>query len=625
MVSIPADYSSFSFAPSSKDRPPPSSRRSSRSSSLPPPSLPRPPRRRTQELNGPTVHCPSQLPGLKVELDQARRDPAGPATVSATGPGPATSNGALSHSPAPTLAPPRNPATDHPLSAEEALDILARVERDVGRSDWNLRKIKGSLRAFAGLSPTEEDLRATTVSPQEAFLDYSEVDSQLHDAGLDSKSSLFAPLPGQALHQQGGAQPPAGQGHRLHPRAPVHTFEGSHRAYSPSSLGSKGDLFPAPKNAVSWSGTSDGSPAADDGPATPEDQFAPHKDSDPDRDPDPDPDARASRLDYFGRNMNSFPSPHYWPGPPVDHAALIKPVDGEVHRRQAEAERVEALKFAGSDVALPSPGLDGPGVAGGAGLRYASSAKLAQHLGLPGPGSSGVGVGAGAGAVYGYGAQVAGHKRAYEGDHQTDGRTGAGPTLSFTFGGKKVRVDSANGSPFANNGLSSDPAQYAPLPPLQPLYGHGGPISSGGSANGSPYYSHTPSGEPLANPPLSSTLLPGLVPNAPPKGRKPRRPSAPPLPPLPYDPSLPPDQQPQHPPPPPGQLRCPLMLPDGASCGVMFRRPYDLARHRETVHGEGGGNGKIVKSWTCAECKGVFSRKDALIRHSRIVQHNSGL
>lgn len=599
MVTIPADYSSFSFAPSGPARPHSSSRRSSRSSSLPPPSLPRPPRRRTQELNGPTVHCPTQLPGVKAELDKLKSDDpdsalkanATPATTLSTNSRPPA------HPPAPMIGPPRNPATDHPLSAEEALDILARVERDVGRSDWNLRKIKGSLRAFAGLSPTAEDLRATTVSPQEAFLDYNEVDHQLHDAGLDSKSSLFAPLPGQAMLQQGGGggahAAGQGQGQRLHPRGPVHTFEGSHPVYSPSGLGPKGDSFPVPKNAVSWSGTSDDSPGADE-PTTPEDQFASEKDV----------DLPASRLDYYERNMKSFPSPHYWPGPPVDEGEYIKPVDGEIHRRQVEAERVEALKFAGSDVALPSPSLDGQG---GGGFRYGSSAKLSQHLGLP------------ASAGYGYGSPVAGQKRAYEGGGEAEGRTG--PTLNLTFGGKKVRVDSAgNGSPFANNGLSSDPAQYAPLPPLQPHYLHH--TQSGSPSGASPYYD--PSVSPY-DPSLSTTLLPGLVPNAPPRGRKPRRPSAPPLPPLPYDPSLPPDQQPQHPPPPAGELRCPLTLPDGAACGVLFRRPYDLARHRETVHGEGGGVGRVAKSWTCAECKGVFSRKDALIRHSRIVQHNSGL
>ncbi|KAI5475277.1 zinc finger, C2H2-type domain containing protein [Pseudohyphozyma bogoriensis] len=69
-------------------------------------------------------------------------------------------------------------------------------------------------------------------------------------------------------------------------------------------------------------------------------------------------------------------------------------------------------------------------------------------------------------------------------------------------------------------------------------------------------------------------------------------------------------------------IRCPHVYPDGASCGVIFRRPYDLARHRETIHGEGG---KAKKEWVCEECHGSFSRKDALIRHSRIRNHNSGV
>ncbi|KPV75715.1 uncharacterized protein RHOBADRAFT_52749 [Rhodotorula graminis WP1] len=75
-----------------------------------------------------------------------------------------------------------------------------------------------------------------------------------------------------------------------------------------------------------------------------------------------------------------------------------------------------------------------------------------------------------------------------------------------------------------------------------------------------------------------------------------------------------------------GSIRCDHLNSDGTTCGVIFRRPYDLARHRETIHNEslGGEKLKSVKEWRCHECDGTFSRKDALIRHCRIRGHKAG-
>ncbi|CEH13971.1 Zinc finger, C2H2 [Ceraceosorus bombacis] len=82
-------------------------------------------------------------------------------------------------------------------------------------------------------------------------------------------------------------------------------------------------------------------------------------------------------------------------------------------------------------------------------------------------------------------------------------------------------------------------------------------------------------------------------------------------------------------------------------CGTEFHRPYDLARHRETIHGKEEAallrQGNITKEqcrvlykevdpakslatveWRCDGrngCGSVFSRKDALLRHRRIRGH----
>lgn len=80
-------------------------------------------------------------------------------------------------------------------------------------------------------------------------------------------------------------------------------------------------------------------------------------------------------------------------------------------------------------------------------------------------------------------------------------------------------------------------------------------------------------------------------------------------------------------PPPSGTIFCDFELPAGGICGVVFRRPYDLARHKDTIHGVGGSGKKGAgrKEWACQECGGTFSRKDALIRHGRTRNHDIGV
>ncbi|KAA1069971.1 hypothetical protein PGT21_036813 [Puccinia graminis f. sp. tritici] len=59
----------------------------------------------------------------------------------------------------------------------------------------------------------------------------------------------------------------------------------------------------------------------------------------------------------------------------------------------------------------------------------------------------------------------------------------------------------------------------------------------------------------------------------------------------------------------------------GEKCETMFKRPYDLARHKETIHDSEGPGGNRKPQWKCGQCGGGFSRKDALIRHCRTRNH----
>ncbi|PWY99932.1 hypothetical protein BCV70DRAFT_175373 [Testicularia cyperi] len=96
----------------------------------------------------------------------------------------------------------------------------------------------------------------------------------------------------------------------------------------------------------------------------------------------------------------------------------------------------------------------------------------------------------------------------------------------------------------------------------------------------------------------------------------------------------------------PGTTKCDYTSPvTGITCQTAFHRPYDLARHRETIHAreEAGfireGRLKLddcvvlgkevdpqksmaVVEWKCKTCGASFSRKDAMLRHERL-RHNA--
>lgn len=64
---------------------------------------------------------------------------------------------------------------------------------------------------------------------------------------------------------------------------------------------------------------------------------------------------------------------------------------------------------------------------------------------------------------------------------------------------------------------------------------------------------------------------------------------------------------------------CDKVYPDGTQCHRSFTRPYDLARHQETLHAS------VRKTFTCQVCGSdskTFSRLDALSRHMRLKHPN---
>ena len=96
-----------------------------------------------------------------------------------------------------------------------------------------------------------------------------------------------------------------------------------------------------------------------------------------------------------------------------------------------------------------------------------------------------------------------------------------------------------------------------------------------------------------------------------------------------------------------GSTRCDYRSPiTGQVCQTAFHRPYDLARHRETIHAREEASfireGKLrledcivlgkevdpkksmaVVEWKCKTCGASFSRKDAMLRHERL-RHSAG-
>ncbi|KFY41496.1 hypothetical protein V494_02960 [Pseudogymnoascus sp. VKM F-4513 (FW-928)] len=58
-------------------------------------------------------------------------------------------------------------------------------------------------------------------------------------------------------------------------------------------------------------------------------------------------------------------------------------------------------------------------------------------------------------------------------------------------------------------------------------------------------------------------------------------------------------------------FKCELIRPSGKPCNAVFSRPYDLTRHRDTIH---NARKQKTRCQFCTEEK-TFNRKDALMRH----------
>ncbi|BGP22542.1 hypothetical protein JCM10295v2_001427 [Rhodotorula toruloides] len=638
---------------------------------------------------------------------------------------------------------PTPPYTDHPLLPSEQSDLLDRVRRDL--LDVDLSSIKGPLRALAlsrdrdstptpGLlshsspiqqqptlpqhlpqqvtpksallrSPAQEDaLSAGTVSPQEAFLDYNEVDSRLHDPsdplfsggsgrstefGVGVGGSLFAPLPQATAAATAGTVSPTPSYRAQSPHLVPHTPSTAtslplarDRSSTPPTISSprhgarRGPHpFSVPQNAVTWAerrslsghrlvgGVVDGDADDDDGDfGTDGEPSQEHMERD-------EEEAEKRRLeavrrekglkDGFGRFEEGDVDVSKPEGVEMSEAETWRyGVKSELKDEENEAgyplvagkgvSRVPVLStFAPALPPLPqhpsssynSFAAPRPSSASSTAASVASGFSAFQHeLAKQRQGSHGFAPPAAASLVSGDGGTstprrtaaasalaslnaLAGWYAAQQG--QPRGPVGAEVQQSPVRPQRKRKPSQMAKAAY---GLVSDedaedapgePDDSASAPP--PLPASATPTVSSdadGDVGGESDASYHSSQSSYQAAPARRRGTPSGS-SAPPNKRRRRNPAtstsrssggggggggggS-------------------------GSIRCDHLNSDGSTCGVIFRRPYDLARHKETIHGEGLKGEKVrVKEWKCEQCGGTFSRKDALLRHGRIRGHKTG-
>ncbi|GAA6042206.1 hypothetical protein JCM8097_005092 [Rhodosporidiobolus ruineniae] len=655
------------------------------------------------------------------------------------------------------------PHPDHPLLPSEQSDLLDRVRRDLLELDVDLSSIKGPLRALA-LSNTERDRTPTpsaitvpptqttpkaaslrspatsvladdalsvgTVSPQEAFLDYTAVDSRLHDPadplysggkngefGVGVGGSLFAPLPGQQQQQGRAASPkvssPLAQSrqHQQHPPQPYHpspspssTYAGVEASPAPSAASGTASRrphpFSVPQNAVTWAerrsrsgqhwlgGALDGDADDDDGDFTVGESES-TEDSETEQRRREEAVRKQARLgEGFGR---------------------FRKEEADLKTGDVRLSQEERARYGLDEVGRPIPG----STAAAAAVEEDGEGEVTPKVE-----DKGFSFGAYGGKKPVYGSTAPSQPAQLKQQHQVDyglfqfappaqqhqphqpfpfsfSASNAAqhllPSLPISATGSGTNTPQRAAAASALAGLNAfappPPAQqqqsYPPPPALAPaadsqttpqrpqrnrkrsriaqaaLYGDdyavssaagvdaavdeeddvhvgGGdfvpppPGSTGSSAaaedasfQGSSQGDYDPGHESDASYRSSASSF-GYAPaaSAPSGGTRRAHPSS----------------ASSGPPPPkrrrrapaassaaaagPNAILCDHTNADGSPCGVAFRRPYDLARHKETIHGEDLGGGKVKsKEWKCEECGGTFSRRDALLRHGRIRGH----
>ncbi|KAK4048755.1 hypothetical protein OIV83_004521 [Microbotryomycetes sp. JL201] len=681
-----------------------------RASSVPVQTLPKPIRRRTQEWKDQQTFVPSyygsqHAPADAVALAAAATTalPSSTLPAGATGYTPLQQQQLLQQYQQQLQNQQQQllwaPSTDHPLSLPEQQDLLDRVRRDLNGVD--LDTIKGPLRALALAPQNDNDLAATansvyassqpaygsqqaverereemlrkTVSPQEAFLDYDDVDHRLsHSSPRSLGASLFAPLPHRTspvlTHQlQPPRTPPLVATVKSTTKSPRASTNGSTVAStstavaptSPSATGAAGLLtsprssarkaqhpFAVPENAISWleRTTSNGNLATGDDMADFEKGGSSSDDPDDDG-PDDDVDDKGV---FGGRDGGggktkadgsvvhpdkqrarslSLPNDEVTESdlrtkttqinlsalPPLinDGAATLARDEAEQETTGAEADQDAPFGLEGSDPLLAD--------------RYEvppppKSADMTPAFGFAPPPPPGA---AGSGQI-----ETAAEHAVYT-NGQSDGEAqgGDGYVSARIPRPKRDRTTSKDADAdaegeyyyFDNDQNSSDDYYGAPPPPphvIRRASGGGGGVRRkrsrtpgfGASSDEDGTFQDDDDDDAWGSDFGSRRRKSGVDKNGAPNKRRRRAPNKR----QPGDPDA------------PGGIACPHVNKDGSVCGTVFRRPYDLARHRETIHNEGIKTGKKVE-WTCKECGGSFSRKDALIRHARIRNHRSGL
>ncbi|GAA6016895.1 hypothetical protein JCM10207_007839 [Rhodosporidiobolus poonsookiae] len=658
------------------------------------------------------------------------------------------------------------PHTDHPLLASEQSDLLDRVRRDL--LDVDLSSIKGPLRALAlsnaggsdrdstptpsaasvpppssaaaQLTPTQaqgaplrsprsallsDDASAGTVSPQEAFLDYRDVDARLHDPrdplfqgsgpsaaehGVGVGHSLFAPLPGfgtpalaalQALGGQGQAQGQPASPAPAHVRREA-SVERSPTPKASAALALAGDAsasaspapssrrphpFSVPQNAVTWAalrsrsgrhylgGVVDGDADDEDGDLKPDVEGLEGESTSTEAEADEGEESKEQV-----RRMEA-----------VRTQARLGEGFGRFRKEDADLRRAGAGGMSAAEKERFGVSDDGeeqkPFALGGGGagvgphgldqrqLQKAAQAFLPDLVNLQqplfGPGSYGGKYPAQQPPQqqqqqpYGFAPPAAPAPSSLLPSLPVDStpsstgtatpRRAAAASALAGFTGLPVSAfappapaapasAAADDSPrrplrdrkrsrlhrdaYGSDDETADVAvedvpvpvpQPQPLAPAPPQSVSAASSTTGGDDAGNESdasyrssassFSLSGSGSGAYAPPASSRRSAGSS-AAPPNKRRRRAPAAS-------------GSAPQ------GSILCDHLNADGSPCGVAFRRPYDLARHKETIHAETLAGEKLApgraKEWKCDECGGTFSRKDALLRHSRIRGHRSGV